>query len=316
MFVSLALGVVLWLHVQSLQVPAKPSPMSVDIATDTLDPIHFDLMSISSQSVKVTYTGDDPSRMANGKTKAWVDLTRPLTGQHPYKINVSPPPGVRPSDLKLSAKTVLIDVQPHVSRKLPVTMSYVGQPSEGFVFRGLTVTPDAVNVAGPKSLVAATKTVRAILDWRQFKPGDKLADKGVVSVEALDANGRPVQRVTCQPPGVYLAPELAPAPPHKSLVVTPTWSGSYAYGYEPALDGINVQPSAVDVTGKSEVLSRLVTIYTEPIAIQGLSQEKTFDAKLVIPKGVTVNGRTTVKVHLKVVKSPNGTQPTGSRPHD
>jgi YbbR domain-containing protein len=98
--------------------------------------------------------------------------------------------------------------------------------------------------------------------------------------------------------------------------VTPTWSGSYAYGYEPALDGINVQPSAVDVTGKSEVLSRLVTIYTEPIAIQGLSQEKTFDAKLVIPKGVTVNGRTTVKVHLKVVKSPNGTQPTGSRPHD
>ena len=303
MLVSLALAIVLWLHVESLQVPAKPNPMPVDVATDTLDTIHFDLMSSKPQSIYVTYTGDDPSKMANAKVRAFVDLTHPSIGLHAYKINILPPGGVRLSDLRLSAKTAYIDVQQHESRKLSVQIAYVGQPSEGYVFRSLKVTPDTVTVTGPGNLLDSTKTVRAILDWRKFTPGDKRGDDGVVRVEALDANNRPVQHVTCEPPGVYLAPELAPAPPHKSMVVTPRWEGSFAFGYEPAPGGIQVLPNAVDVTGKSEVLSQLVTIYTEPISVQGLSGDKTFEAKLIVPKGVTVGGPTTVKVHLSVVKS-------------
>ena len=62
-------------------------------------------------------------------------------------------------------------------------------------------------------------------------------------------------------------------------------SGTPAPGF--ALEAIGVDPAYVTIVGLPEVLAEITSVTTEPISIDGLSADETFEVELQLPDDVT-----------------------------
>ena len=64
-----------------------------------------------------------------------------------------------------------------------------------------------------------------------------------------------------------------------------TITGTPAAGF--ALEALRVEPSTVILRGRPEALEDIRVIVTEPLSIEGVSSDQSFDAVLVLPDGVS-----------------------------
>ena len=58
-----------------------------------------------------------------------------------------------------------------------------------------------------------------------------------------------------------------------------------------ALEALRVEPSTVILRGRPEALADITVIVTEPLSIEGVSSDQSFEAVLVLPDGVSLRGR-------------------------
>lgn len=299
MLVSLALAVVLWLHVQSTLNPPKPgTPWPVDVVTDLgANKKSLEVASCTPPRVKLTYIGSDPSKLGSGTFKAYVDLSKAAAGTGSYRVRVDPPTGVSLDDLKISPPTVTVVIERHETAPKAVSVATTGLPKGDYVYRDSSINPTSVEVSGPASLVDTVAKVQAILDLGTVQ----LGSEQVVNVEALDEDGIPVKRVKCRPTAVAIRAALSPAPTTKRLFVTANCTGQAAVGYQ--VVDLEMRPSYVDATGKSEVLSRMrAVIETAPFSVDGFKEDTAVKVGLRVPAGVTLSVPASVRVLVKVVK--------------
>ncbi len=195
--------------------------------------------------------------------------------------------------------SVQVTIEQSIEKTLPVTVPMPTQ--SGVKVNSVAATPPVVQVSGPESKVnSVTQLVAA------FEIGDRTANftSPPVDVKALDASGREVSGVTLSPSRVAVTADITDNRNERTVPVsTADLVGTPAPGH--IFNGFDSIPQ-VTITGDPQVIRSIVNIPTQPISIDGLSQNKVITVQLdttKLPPGVTIkNAVTSVQVQANIVE--------------
>jgi len=281
---SFFIAILLWLQVQPLFDPDKEREFQVPLEVEGLP----DRLMVTNAPEAVTLvasgTASDLDRLTAQNVRAYVDLRRVEPGNNTLLVQVSAP---ITSKIMLRARTVriTINVERIEEMKQQVQFATSGLPPEEYLFDGASMLPETVTVRGPASLIPRVKTVRVLLDLSRVRPSGSYP----LPVEILDESGKPVPWMTAEPESVTVSPAVAPAPAARSVLITPTWEGQPAFGYE--VTSYEIRPMQARVKGESGELSAITTIATEPISLAGAKSDISVRVPLRVPAGITPDVR-------------------------
>lgn len=234
---------------------------------------------------------------------ASVDLSIAKPGVRLYSVDV--PLMVSRVNLAPKFPTLRLDIQPVDSMEQHVEIEPTGLPPSDLVYDGASIIPEVVTIVGAKSRLATVRRARVLLDLSQVRPG---VSKNI-PVEIFDESDRPVPYVKAQPSEVSVSPAVAAAPAEKRVLVTPTWVGQPAFGYK--VTSYEIRPSQILVRGESAIMSRIGTVDTEPVTLNGLSESTTVSTRIKLPLGVKSTTPLDVKVIIKIAPT-NGQGTNGN----
>jgi YbbR domain-containing protein len=108
-----------------------------------------------------------------------------------------------------------------------------------------------------------------------------------VTLEPVNIDGQPVEGVQIEPQSADVDIDVHQVETNKTVPVRPDIeAGTPAAGF--ALAGLNVEPSTVTLRGLPDVLTGITEVLTEPLSINGAAEDRTFEAELILPDGVTL----------------------------
>jgi YbbR domain-containing protein len=176
----------------------------------------------------------------------------------------------------------------------------------GLDVREPVVDPTTVSVTGPESIVDQVVRVEANV----IIESTGLDIDQQVDLVPVDAVGDRLTPVDVEPPTAHVTIAVFKHAESRPLPVTPVLSGAPAAGYE--VTGISVNPQIVSVEGDADAILNLSEAPTEPIQINGVTQDVTQAVGLALPEGVQPAGGSDVKVQVTVSIRPVA----GSRSYD
>lgn len=295
------LAVFLWLYVQNETTVKRNSSHSFKM---TLPDPPSDFVVTSQKTFDITVKVSGPRDLTPSeidKLSASVDLTRAKYGRQTVKVDFTPPPGLGSGwDWDLSRKYIRVVIDKVKVASKDITLETRGLSKPDLVYTGATLQPLKTEIRGAGARVDSVKQVRAVLDLSVAELGNSY----IVKLEPLDANGKPIAEVICDPSEVAVRPALIPAPTEKNLVVTPTWTGQLTVGYR--IVDAEITPNQVLVKGRSEVLARLVSIETEPLPLDDLKENTVLQTTLKVPPGVKLQSKPSIQVRVRI-------EPTSAR---
>ena len=159
------------------------------------------------------------------------------------------------------------------------------------------LSDERVTARGPRSLVS--QVVRAVAHVAVDASGVDVND--TFSLTAVDASGQPVTSVELTPDRVRIQISVSTRETTKTVPIRPNLTGTPANGYQ--LGTVSVDPDVVTLRGTPDVLGGVTAVPTEPIGVQDLAANRTFTAKLALPKGAALleTGLTSVSVVVGIV---------------
>ena len=296
---SVVIALLLWLQVQPLFDPDKEREFQVPLETEGL-PDQF-MVTNAPEAVTLVASGttSDLDRLNAQNVRAYIDLKRVEPGNNTLLVQVSAPIS---SSINLRARTIriTINVEKIEETRQQVQFQTSGVPPEEYLFDGASILPEAVVVRGPASLVPRVKMARVLLDFSRIRPSGTYP----LPIEILDEDGKPVPWMTAEPATVSVSPAVAPAPAARSVLITPTWIGQPAFGYE--VTSYEIRPTQARLRGESQDLSSITTLATEPISLQGAKSDINATVRLRVPDGLTPDVR---EVRVTVTIRPAATPP-------
>jgi len=222
----------------------------------------------------------------------------------------------------LDPRIQIVDFQP---RQLPVRLDPVGErlvpvtASLGTVPDGLDlgnaqIEPASVMVRGASSRVDQVTAVVA----RVSIDASALNVDREFDLIAVDSNGNEVPNVQIEPQRVRIRIAVARELATRTLPVAPQLTGLPAPGYH--ISSVIVNPLIVTVSGESTAVTQLETAVTEPIDIEGRTDDLEATVRVALPDGVSVTGSDTVRVMISIGETsgtevfPVGIQLVGQQP--
>lgn len=246
---------------------------------------------------QITYVTSDGFnlRPTSSSFRATVDLSR---------VDVSGGRATVPVELQSdgSGDIRIIDYQPRridiqldafVTKSVGVTVDQGPTPT-GLVTGKATIDPQNVQISGPSSLVARVVTVRASV---VVEPSGLNVDRDVQLVP-IDGLGDRVAGVEVQPVTAHVAIPVFTNLNTRTLPVEANVEGNPGAGF--AVGSIDVQPQTVLIEGEAEQLANLDHVTTEAIFIGGATSDVSRDVALALPGNVTLVGRSTVRVTVRL----------------
>lgn len=189
---------------------------------------------------------------------------------------------------------VLLEHQ--VARDIPVELDIRGSVARGHSQGEPLLEPASIRVTGPESVVNSlnfalvtiflNSTVETLVETSTPIFYDQAGR--VASVNALETSANEV-KVTVP------VEELAG---FADKLITVAWTGEPAPGYR--LLSVTASPPSVLVEGLPAQVNRLVSVKTEPIDIDGLTESFQQSAALDLPAGITVDPETAVTVNIEI----------------
>lgn len=209
------------------------------------------------------------------------------------------------SDVTVTVASEQIWLEKVSSRRKRVTLETSGLPGDSeLLLASKSYSPKNVVITGPQSSVNQVETVIARLNLADVKQNQQQITS---RLEFLDRDRQPVQGVTADPTEATILVLLTPKPQTKLVVVQPKILGVVAAGFE--IKRVEVEPNQIEVGGESEDLSRTSVLSTADVDVNDLKESKSFDAVLMVPKGIRTSGRQSVRVRI-VVEKVSGVLPT------
>lgn len=186
------------------------------------------------------------------------------------------------------------------TRTVPVTVD-TGTVPIGLRIGDPTVDVEEVQVRGPSSVVSLVDRVVANVTI----PASGIDFNEPVTLLPVDVEGQPVGRglLDVQPESVSVAIDVEQVETTDTVTVRPVIDGTPAPGF--ALEAISVDPTTITLRGLPEDLEPITEVLTEPIDIDGVSVDDTFEVDLVLPDAVELVDGTqdTVTVTVTIVPS-------------
>lgn len=252
-----------------------------------------------SQKVKVTVSAprDSWKAITSETLSATVDLAKQGEGTYDLPISVTS----RLSNVKIlrsSPSRAFVSVEPVIKKTVPVSVRFSGKAGDDLVPDRPKITPEKVEISGPKSVVAdLTQAIAIVTLSGETKP---LALKVPLKAEAV--NGDEIAGVTFSPPEVDLSVALVKAGKIKTVGIKPVISGQPATGFW--VKSVTATPAVVAVTGSAEQLNALTEIATSAYSITGLTTDSEQQVTLSLPSGITsAEGLTKVTIKITLAKT-------------
>jgi YbbR domain-containing protein len=244
-------------------------------------------LTLPEVTITISGTKDLVQSLQDQDIHAYVDVSGQTAGVCYLPIQTSVPDNIQV--LSIYPQTVRVSLDYQGSKKLPVKVVLQGTPAPGFMTLSPEVTPDVVTVSGPSGLLAGLQDVQAVVD-------------------TTGVNTNITAKVSLQVPGS--GDKLALNPPEAAVVIPVVSSGlvknvpviadvTGTPGVAQSVKSVAVDPTMVALTGSQDVLSSLVSVYTQPVDISGATGQVVEDVDLVLPQGVSMV--TQGQVHVTVV---------------
>jgi YbbR domain-containing protein len=184
--------------------------------------------------------------------------------------------------LSVAPQTVRVAIDRIEARIVPVEVD-PGEVPDGLEIEEPVLSDDEVEVRGPASIVGAVDRVVARI---------RIDESGIdfnrpVDVVAVDVQGQEVGTgfIDVEPETVSVQVDVADVETETTVAVRPNFeAGTPASGF--VLEAISVDPSSITIVGTEEELSGIVSIPTEPLSIDGASEDQVFEAELQLPDDV------------------------------
>jgi len=250
---------------------------------DVNQPNSSQVLSGDLGTVEVTYrTSNDSSATVSAQAfVATVDLSR-------YDMARAPDPQVLDVDvvaltdgieiLSREPSTVRVAIDLVETRMVPVEVD-PGVVPGGLEIDDPVVSQEEVQIRGAASVVGLVDRVLA----RIRIDASGIDFNNPVTLVAVDVAGQEVGAglIDIEPETVFVQVDARFTETNKTVPVRPDiGGGAPAPGF--AIVSLTVEPSVVTLRGLPEVLSEIDEVLTEPLSIDGLSVDQTFDAALVL----------------------------------
>lgn len=227
-----------------------------------------------------------------------------------YDMERAPQPQELPIEVNASEGIQILSIEPEKVRVQldPIEVRTVtvevetGDVPEGLEIDDPSVSVDEVSVRGPASIVAQVDRAVAFItisatgiDFNQPVP-----------LTLVDIENQPVGTglVDPEPETVSVQVDVRTVETEITVPVRPNVEpGTPAPGF--ALESLSVEPSTVTLAGLPEDLSEISVVSTEPLSIDGISEDAVFEAQLELPDGVELvgGGEPVVTVTATIVPS-------------
>ncbi len=202
--------------------------------------------------------------------------------------------------LAILPSQVTVDLQPIVDRELPVKFSVDGRPAPGFAQDTPVITPTAVLVRGPASLVNLVSEAVA----RISIAGARATVQQVVPVTLLDDQGNEFTQLTPTPRAVTITVGIHQLEDFREVAIKVNWKGQPAAGYR--INKITLTPPTVLITGRPEVVAAVGVIETEPVDISDATGTVFQRVSLRLPEGISLVDQSnflTIEVEILPIES-------------
>ena len=216
---------------------------------------------------------------------AYIDLAELASGEHQIPIEI---------ETKLSpVRVVAIDplevplvLEPRTAKEMAITLETQGEVALGFQVEQSALTPMAVDVSGPQSLVAQVESVIASLTLADARE----SFSSQVNLQAVDADGNVLSGLALNPEQVEAQISIAQAGGYREVAVAVETIGQPAQGFR-VID-ISVEPPIVTLFSDDIQLIEGLPgfVSTQPLDLSNAEANITSRLALNLPDGVTVEG--------------------------
>jgi YbbR domain-containing protein len=185
--------------------------------------------------------------------------------------------GVVPDEIRVEMDRVEV-------RTVPVEVDR-GTIPDGLEIDEPVVSADTVEVRGPASVVDQVDRAVAFVDI----PASGININEPVPLTLVDIGGQPIGtgQLDVVPEVVSVQIEVRAVETETTVAIRPNLEpGTPAPGF--ALEAISVEPASVTIVGLPEVLAEIASVTTEPISIDGISADQTFEVDLQLPDDITL----------------------------
>jgi YbbR domain-containing protein len=224
---------------------------------------------------------------------AYVSCQNLSAGTHNLEVQVPPLQhltvvGKRPAEMPV----VLEDV---ISKMVEVEAELLGDPREGYELGKSVLSPETVQVTGPRSRVDRVSQARATKDLADVFPDVPVS----VGARALDSSGRPVEGVAVSPPKVNLQVRMKLAVVPGTVPVRLRTSGTLNPNFR--ITSVKIEPSLVTILGAANRVREVSYIETEEFYPRRVAGNFSRTLSLVVPEGVTLLTDRVVTVTGRIV---------------
>jgi YbbR domain-containing protein len=297
---SVALAVSLWLFVTERENPAVEENFANPIPIEFVNaPDGLALSNASETLVRVRIEAPESELddLSVEDFEATADLGGLQPGTSSIVVDVETPSS-RVNLVSVNPARVNVTLEEVRTKEVPVQVSLVGSPQQGFEATNQTVEPQRATVSGPASLVERVDAAVAEVNLTGLRV-DFSSDR--VPLTPRDIRGGEISRVTVDPEAAQVEVDVEQREFSLAFVVNPAISGQPASGFN--VSGITVDPRLITVTGPVEVLASIDAVRgltTEEISINDARSEVVRSVEVLLPAGARVQGTSSVQVRVGI----------------
>jgi YbbR domain-containing protein len=252
-----------------------------------------------TEAIRVTYRASQTTRrsLTLDDFRAVADLSGLSTGSYDVPVDVTI--NAQATFVEARPPTVHVEIEELSRRSVPIQLMVEGNLPTGYRSATPVLTPSDASVSGPRSQVELVGEVRAIVSI----DGQRDTLDMAAELVALDSEGAQVSGVTLDPETVNVRIPIVQEADFREVAVRVNANVLTAPGYY--VSRLTPNPPLVPVRGDPDVLRSLTAIETEPINLQGVTEDTSVIAQLDPPDGVTLEDVQTVEVVINVAAQPD-----------
>jgi len=284
LLLSLALAFFLWVIATETENPTqeKSLPQAFSLQVKGLD---SSLIAYGHETVRVKLTARAPQSVwenfQNSDVAFFIDVTGLGPGIYTLPIEVQFKRLMRV--VRLQPEQVTIQIEPVLTREVPVEVLVQGTPALGYQALTPTLVPQKVVITGPASSVSRAVAARVVLDVNERRQSLQ-GDYGPVVV---DKAGTPLPYITCDPLQISVALTIEQLGNYRDMAIKVRLTGQPAAGYR--ITRVEVDPPIVTAFGSTELIRSLEGfIETVPVSLNQLTEPISVTARLQVPEGLSI----------------------------
>jgi YbbR domain-containing protein len=300
LILALTLALAVWVSAVTAADPDEvrtyPRPVTLEIIGQ--DP---GLVIVGSVPAQVSITLRAPRSAWNELTasddqvRAILDLSGMGAGEH--DVEIQPQVKVRPVRvISVSPQTLKFSLEPIATKSLPLELTVRGEPAIGYKAGSATLKPRETVISGPQSQIK--RVTRALVELSIA--GLRQDVQSSLPVRVVDNNGQTINGLTVNPETIQVTLPITQQGGYRDIAVKVAVRGQVAGGYR--LTSISVYPPVLTVFSENPAIVNDLPgfVETEPLNLNGESQNIDTRLKLTLPQGVLVVGEQTVQVQVGI----------------